>query len=95
MVVHAGAAGGRTFRIVTFYTTWVLYGTLPFFAVGAFSANSTWFPQWLFYSFAALLFLELAVIAGAAFMAMPKYRKERALGYTTWPSGEEIPRTGT
>jgi len=83
------AAG--SYRLVTFYTTWFLFGTLPFFAVGVFaSARSTWFPQWLFYASAALVFLELAIGACAAFLSIPKYRAERARGYTTWPSKDEL-----
>lgn len=83
------AAGN--YRLITSYTTWFLFGTLPFFAVGALaSARSTWFPQWLFYASAALVFLELATIGCAAFLSIPKYRAERALGYTTWPSSDEL-----
>lgn len=83
------AAGN--YRLITFYGTKILFGTLPVFMVGAFAgASSTWFPQWLFYLVAAVLFLELAVMGCAAFLAIPKYRAERALGYTTWPSGEEL-----
>ena len=84
------AAGN--YRLITFYGTRILFGTLPVFMVGAFatSTRSTWFPQWLFYLVSAVLFLELAVMGCAAFLAIPKYRSERALGYTTWPSGEEL-----
>ncbi|WP_437772783.1 hypothetical protein [Arthrobacter sp. KNU40] len=79
------------YRLVTFYTTWFLFGTLALFFVGAFaSARSTWFPQWLFYASAALAFLELATMGCAAVLAISKYRAERALGYTTWPSGDEL-----
>ncbi|WP_437771368.1 hypothetical protein [Arthrobacter sp. KNU40] len=79
------------YRLVTFHGTKILFGTLPVFMVGALAtASSTWFPQWLFYASAALAFLELATIGCAAFLALPKYRAERALGYTTWPSGDEL-----
>ena len=83
------AAGN--YRLVTFYGFKILLGTLPVFMVGALaSASSTWFPQWLFYASAAFLMLNLAISGCAAFLAIPKYRAERALGYTTWPSGDEL-----
>lgn len=83
------AAGN--YRVVTSYGTRILFGTLPIFGVGALvGASSTWFPPWLFYLVSAVLFLELAVVGCAAFLGIPKYRAERALGYTTWPSGEEL-----
>jgi hypothetical protein len=59
--------------------------------VGGFaSAKSTWFPQWLFYASAAFLLLISAIMGCAAFLAIPKYRAERALGYTTWPLEDEL-----
>lgn len=83
------AAGN--YRLVTFYGTRILFGILPVFIVGGLaSSSSTWFPQWLFYASAAFLLLESAIMACAAFLAIPKYRAERALGYTTWPSGDEL-----
>lgn len=83
------AAGN--YRLVTFYGTRILFGTLTVFMVGALaSSSSTWFPQWLFYTSAAFVLFEVAIMACAAFLAIPKYRAERALEYTTWPSGDEL-----
>lgn len=84
-------AAGK-YRLVTFYATRVLFGTLPVFMVGALATarSITWFPQWIFNLSAAFALLEVAIIVCAASLALPKYRAERALGYTTWPSGEEL-----
>ena len=78
-------------RLVTSYGFRILLGAFPVFMVGGFaSARSTWFPQWLFYASAAFLLLDLAIMGCAAFLAIPKYRAERALGYTTWPLEDEL-----
>lgn len=91
MESHAGATSGRQLPSCHLLHNLVpLWNPRPFF-VGAFaSSRSTWFPQWLFYASAALAFLELATIGCAAVLAISKYRAERALGYTTWPSGDEL-----
>ena len=82
------AAG--SFRLVALRAFRFMLGTLPFFAVGALTAaGSGSYAPWYFYASAVLLFLEVAIIGCAAFLAIPKYRAERSLGYTTWPEKEE------
>ena len=88
---YAGPTSRRKLSADHLPGTKILFGTLPVFIVGAYAgASSTWFPQWLFYLSAAFVLLEVTIMACAAFLAIPKYRAERALGYTTWPSGEEL-----
>jgi hypothetical protein len=52
--------------------------------------HGTWFLGVLFYASTAVMMTAAVVEACPTFLAVPKYRAERALGYTTWPPEEEF-----
>lgn len=86
----AGAYWRRTFALSR-----VVLTSFPVMAVSALVMAFTkytapWFLGVLFYVSAGAMIAAALSVACIAFLAMPKYKAERALGYTTWPSAEEL-----
>lgn len=75
----------------------IVLSSFPVTAVSALVMAGTnytapWFFGALFYASTGAMIVAAAGVACIAFLAVPKYRAERTLGYTTWASEDELGR---